>query len=59
MLIKTAIDIPPSEITDPNLFARRRHFIQGAAASALASGFGLPALAAAAPQRGEKLPDIR
>ena len=59
MLIRTPIDIPPSEITDPDLFASRRHFIQGTAASLLAGGFGLPALAAAAPQRGEKLPDIR
>ena len=59
MLIKPPIDIPPSEITDPDLFTRRRNFIRGTAAGLLAGGFGLPALAAAAPQRGEKLPDIR
>ena len=59
MLIQRPAACRPSEITAPDLFARRRRFIQGAAAGALAGGFGLPALAAPAPPRGERLVDVR
>ncbi|QRJ65660.1 protein-methionine-sulfoxide reductase catalytic subunit MsrP [Azospira restricta] len=52
-------DILPSEITDPALYAGRRRFIQAAAAGTIAGALGLPALAAPAAARGEKLPGVR
>ncbi|MBI2306792.1 MAG: protein-methionine-sulfoxide reductase catalytic subunit MsrP [Rhodocyclales bacterium] len=52
-------DIPPSEITSPAVYAERRRFIQTAAAGTIAATLGLPVIAAPAPARGEKLPNVR
>ena len=59
MLIKKTVDIKPSQITDPGLYARRREFLKGAAA------FGLGAIAAGPvaalvgrPGGGDPIPDV-
>ncbi len=63
MLIKKPIDIKSSEITPKELYLNRRQFISGAAATALATGFGIAGLDWARPTRqaigGEKLPNIQ
>ncbi len=41
MLIRRALDIPPSEITSPEVYQGRREFIRAAGGLALASGLGL------------------
>lgn len=58
MLIRRPSDIPPSEITPPTLYARRREFIKNGAALAGALGLGgLPAFAEI--PRGQKLDGLR
>ena len=58
MIIKRALDIRSSEITDENLYLRRREFMKAAAVPAVAAFAGLtPALALAAGQ--EALPNVR
>ncbi len=66
MLIKTAADIPTSEITDERLYLNRRRFLQSAAvAAAGAAAFGLvpgsPGVgeAFAQAQTLTPLPDVR
>jgi len=52
MLIKPPPDVPSSEITSQGLYLRRREFLAGAAALAMAAALPLPAYA------GEKLPGV-
>jgi sulfoxide reductase catalytic subunit YedY len=62
MLIKKPQDIPSSEITPPELWLRRREFIQAAALGAglAAAGALVPkAQAAPVPPRGPKIPDLK
>lgn len=54
MLIRKAADIRPSEITDKDLYANRRQFMQGAAAAALA--VGAPGLVGFAAHAQGKIP---
>ncbi|MFZ2853516.1 MAG: protein-methionine-sulfoxide reductase catalytic subunit MsrP [Rhodocyclaceae bacterium] len=59
MLIRRPPDIPPSEITEPSLYAQRREFIKAAGLGAIAGALGIggaPALAGQA--RGAKLEGI-
>src|SRR3989304_3713837 len=59
MLIRKPADIRPSEITDRDLYANRRRFMQGAAAATLAVGVpGLLGFAAQA-QGKVQLPPVR
>ncbi len=51
--------IPAAEITDPAVYAQRRRFLQATAAGLAAGALHLPAQAAPAAARGEKLPDVR
>ena len=58
MLIRTRPDILPSEITPPQLYARRREFLQAGAALAVAAGLGV--LGASVPARAAaKLAGVR
>ena len=58
MLIRTRPDILPSEITPPQLYARRREFLQAGAALAVAAGLGV--LGASVPARAAaKLASVR
>jgi sulfoxide reductase catalytic subunit YedY len=58
MLIRTRPDILPSEITPPQLYARRREFLQAGAALAAAAGLGV--LGASGPARAAaKLAGVR
>ncbi|MEA3274916.1 MAG: protein-methionine-sulfoxide reductase catalytic subunit MsrP [Pseudomonadota bacterium] len=61
MLIKKRDDIPPSEITEPEIWIRRRELIKAAALGAglLASGRALPLSGAPTVRRGEKIPNVR
>jgi sulfoxide reductase catalytic subunit YedY len=61
MLIKKPDDIAPSEITPPDIFARRRQLIQTVALGAglLASGAALPLSGAPAQPHGAKIPNVR
>lgn len=57
MLIRHPPDIPPSEITEPSLYVRRREFIKAVGLGAIASVLDItPALAG--PERGPKLEGI-
>lgn len=55
MLIIKPLDIPSSEITPPELYRQRRHFMQGVAAIATGSLIG----AAAEVHAGVKLPGVK
>ena len=61
MLIKRPSDIPASEITPPELWLRRREFIQAAALGAglLAVGAVLPPAGAGVPASAEKIPNVK
>jgi sulfoxide reductase catalytic subunit YedY len=48
MLIRRATEVLPSEITAPDVYARRREFLRTSGALALAAGLGLPGEAAVA-----------
>ena len=48
MLIRHPVDIPPSEITSPEVYARRRDFIKAAGGLALGAGLAQRALPAGA-----------
>ena len=58
MVIRKPADIRPSEVTDQDLYANRRRFMQGSAAAALAVGVpGLLNFAAHAQRKIPLLPE--
>ena len=66
MLIKRSSDIPSSEITPPEIYARRREFLKAAAAAGVGAALGggltvdtRSALAGVAAGTGDKIPNLR